>query len=120
MSTITRVPEDDLIDTYQAAKRALYDATFPALLIEEVTADGETYMALRCPRCERLVNAESLCAVSPAESWDYAEDIDDDSFDHQRVYFSQDERPDLEETLYYLHNDNHAVSLPEGWTEDWT
>lgn len=120
--TVPRVPEDALIAQYDELQTKLRAAEFPALVAEEVTDDGETYMALRCPRCGHTIDDGMLVAVSPAESWDYSEELDDHAFDHQRVTFVQDERPDLEATLYYLHGDNpgHAVSLPDGWKEDWT
>ena len=122
MTIIKPVPEDALIEAYDVAQSALRNAAFPALVVEEVTDDDETYMALRCPRCGNLIDDGTLAAISPAESWDYNEYPDDDAFDHQRVTFVQDERPDLEETLYYMHGDTpgHAVSLPDGWTETWS
>lgn len=120
--SVKPVPADILIGVYGHAQAALRAAVFPALVVEEVTDDGETFMALRCPRCDGIVSDAGLVAVSPAESWDYSEEIDDDAFDRHRVTFVQDERPNLEETLYYMHGDlpGHAVSLPDGWTEDWT
>lgn len=93
---------------------------FPRLMEEEVTDDGETYDALRCPECKSIVDSESLVAVSPAEHHATAEDLEsDDAHEHCRITFYSGERPDLEETLYYLHNE-HPVALPEGWTEGWS
>lgn len=113
---------DALIAALGAAQSAVRAHTFPALVEEEVTDDGETFMALRCPRCDGIVSDGDLFAISPAEHWAPNEYPDDDSFDHHRIYFDSEERPDLEETLYYSHGDTpgHAVSLPDGWAEDWT
>ncbi len=112
---------DALIAEYETAQAAVRGHVFPRLIEDEVTDDGETYKALRCPRCGVLVNEGELFAVSPAEHWAPNEEPDDWAFDHQRVRFDASERPDLEPTLYYKHGDDfgHAVSLPEGWTEDW-
>jgi hypothetical protein len=121
---VTPVPEDAVIEAYDAAQTAVRDVTdhFPRLVEEEVTDDGETYMALRCPRCEGLISDGDLFAISPAEHWGPNDYPDDDAFDHHRVTFDSSESPDLEETLYYRHGDypGHAVSLPEGWSEDWS
>lgn len=121
--SVNKEPIDELIAAYEAAQRALRDASSgaPALVEEEVTDDGETYMALRCPRCGELVVEVELFAVSPAEHWAPNDYPDDDAFDHRRITFDSSERPDLEETLYYKHGESgHAVTLPEGWSEDWT
>lgn len=120
--TVPRVPADALIAQYDAVQAELRDAVFPRLEVEEVTDDGETFMALRCPRCDGIISDGTLFAVSPSEHWGPNDYPDDDAFDHSRITFDSSERPDLEETLYYLHGDNpgHAVSLPEGWREDWT
>jgi len=117
--TVERVPEDALIAAYDSAQAELRDAEFPRLVVDEVIDDGETYLAVRCPRCGELVDEGELVAVSPAESWDYNDEIEPED---ARVVFNQNGSPDLGETLYYLHGDNpgHAVSLPDGWTEDWT
>jgi hypothetical protein len=124
VTAVTPVPGDALITAYEAAQMELRDATdsFPRLAEETVTDDGETYLALRCPRCGNIVSDGDLFAISPAEHWAPNDYPDDDAFDHQRVTFDSSERPDLEETLYYQHGDSpgHAVSLPEGWSEDWT
>lgn len=114
---------DQLIAEYESIQKAIRDYAFPALLEEEVTDDGETFMALRCPRCDGLVtNAGDLFAISPAEHWAESDDIGDWQMDHQSITFDSSEHPDLESTLYYRHGDSpgHAVSLPDGWTEDWT
>lgn len=121
---VTPVPQDALIEAYDRAQMELRDASesFPALFVDEVYDDGESYSALRCPRCDSIVDEGELFAVSPAEHWGPNDYVDDDAFDHRRVTFDSSERPELEETLYYRHGDNpgHAVSLPEGWTEDWS
>jgi uncharacterized C2H2 Zn-finger protein len=119
--TVPRIPEDALIAIYEEAQENLRAATFPALIAEEVTDDDETYMALRCPRCGHLIEEGDLRAVSPAESWDYNEQIGDWEFDHQLVSFGRPDNPDLQDTLYITHGDSpgHGVSLPDGWKEDW-
>jgi len=118
--TVPRVPEDALIAIYEAAKENLRRAAFPALMVEQVTDDDETYIALRCPRCGDLIEEGDLRAVSPAESWDYNEQIEEDT---RWVSFGQPDSPDLEDTLYITHGDikglAHGVSLPDGWTETW-
>lgn len=116
---------DALIEAYYAAQNDLRGHAFPALNPETVTDDGETYEALRCPRCGGLVDADALYAVSPAEHWAPAEEIGDWELDHGVITFERGENPDLDETLYYSHgmpgqDDSHAVSLPNNWTENWT
>jgi hypothetical protein len=124
VSTVTPVPEDDLIRRYEAAQAELREGTdkFPRLVMQEVTDDDETYWTLYCPRCEHSVGDGDLYAISPAEHWAPNEYLEDDAFDRHRVTFDSSERPDLEETLYYQHGDlpGHAVSLPDGWKEDWS
>ena len=121
MSNIEEHPGDLLIAEYARLQQAIRDTEFPILVQETVTDDGETWEALRCPRCDGIIsNAGDLIAVSPAEDWAYSDDIGDHEIDHQTVEFEAG-RPDLDETIYYLHDagDGHAVSLPEGWTEKW-
>lgn len=116
---------DALIAAYEQAQAALRAHAFPALEMETVTDDGETYEALRCPRCGILVDGpDDLYAVSPSEHWASAEVIDDAAFDYGRVRFGSDPNFDLEETLYYSHGmpgteGSHAVSLPTTWREEW-
>lgn len=110
---------DALIARYFELEVEIRSAQFPKLAVEEVTDGGETYMALRCPRCGSLATEDNLAAVDRALRWSYVHEPDDDSFDHQRLLFNGDGDGDYDATLYYLHNENHAVSLPEGWTEDW-
>lgn len=111
-------PIDTMIERYEALAAEITATVAPRLVVEEVTDDGETYMGLRCPRCGTLADEDNLAAVDQSTRWNYADAPDDDSFDHQRLTFNgaDDEHG---ETLYYLHNDSHAVSLPDGWTEDW-
>jgi uncharacterized C2H2 Zn-finger protein len=118
---VDAVAGDKLITDYYLLQAEVRAFRFPELLVEEVTDDGETFMALRCPRCRDLVTGEDeLKAVSPAEHWAYAwEPTGDVVFDSQEITFERGDNPDLEETLYYQHNDDHAVSLPDGWTENW-
>lgn len=117
--TIETHPGDALIAEYERLENLIRQATFPQLEVEEVTDGGETYMALRCPRCGGLADDGNLAAVDRSMRWNYADAPDDDSFDHRRLTFNSADH-EAEETLYYLHNDDHAVSLPDGWTEDWT
>lgn len=120
MTEVEPVIGDLLISKRQELEQQIRSYRFPELVGEEVTDDGETFMALRCPRCGHLVTADSLSAISPAEHWAYADDVDsDDAFDYQRITFYVGESPDLDETLYYQHNDDHAVNLPDGWKEEW-
>lgn len=118
VSNITPHPADALIAEWERLTNTITRTTFPRLEVEEVTDDGETYMALRCPRCGSLAGEETLAAVDQCTRWNYADDPDDDSFDHARLFFNGADHG-AGETLYYLHNDDHAVSLPDGWREDW-
>lgn len=111
------IPEDDLIAQADVLFDKIRGADFPALTVEEVTDDGETFTALRCPRCGRLVDADSLHAVDFAERWTSASDVDsDEAIERREVKFHFDERGDFGDTVYYRHDD-HAVNLPDGWTE---
>lgn len=87
----------------------------PELVPEEVTDSGETYDALRCPVCGTLANYDSLAAVDQAERWTHGE-LD---AEERELSLGGDDRGEFGDTLYYLHNDDHAVSLPEGWAEHW-
>jgi hypothetical protein len=119
---VPHITEDDFITEYETAQAMLRKVTFPALVEEDVTDGGETFKALRCPRCGELIDEGELFAVSPAEHWAPNSYPDDDAFDHRHITFDPSERADLEPTLYYQHGDlpGHAVSLPDGWTETWT
>lgn len=119
MGTIEAHSGDALIAEYERLENAVRQTVFPRLFVDEVEDDGETSMGLRCPRCGTLATADNLAAVDRSTRWNYASEPDDDAFDHRRITFNG-EGDDHEETLYYLHNDSHAVSLPDGWTEDWT
>lgn len=122
MTAVTPDAGDALIQAYADAQAALRAHSFPALTPETVTDDGETYEALRCPRCGQIVEGPDLYAVSPAEHWAPGDVIDDRAFDYGRVMFDANERPYLEETLYYSHGEpgaGHAVSLPGTWREEW-
>jgi len=118
--TVPRVPEDALIAQMAATEIALRDAVFPRLIEAEVEDDGETYMALRCPRCDSLVEEGSLFAHGIGWTQEENQDVGDWQFDHGRVSFGQPDQADTS-TLYYTHGDSpgHGVSLPEGWKEDW-
>lgn len=118
--SIQKHPGDALIEQREELEAKIRSTQFPELVEEEVTDDGETYMALRCPRCGLLVDDTNLAAVDEATRWTYSEGTDDDAFNHRRVTFFTDSTGDFGETIYYLHNDDHAVSLPDGWTENWS
>ncbi len=111
------IPEDDLIAQIGELFEKIRAAEFPELTVEEVTDDGETFTALRCPRCDRLVDADDLYAVDFAERWTSADDVDIDSaIDYREIRFSFDELGEFGDTIYYRHDD-HPVNLPDGWTE---
>lgn len=118
MTKITPHEGDALIAEYERLEQAIRMTTFPRLIVEKVEDDGEVYMGLRCPRCGALVDYDNLASVDQSTRWNYADMPDDDSFDHERLFFGSADH-EAGETLYYLHNDSHAVSLPEGWTEEW-
>ena len=110
---IEKCDGDDLIEEIGALfdKISLYE--FPELEVETVTDDGETYEALRCPRCGSLVAEDDLYAVDFAERWTAASDI---STDNREVIFHFDEMGEFDSSVYYRHDD-HAVNLPTNWTE---
>jgi len=95
--------------------RLIAAAEFPALVAEEVTDDGETFQALRCPVCGSLVQEDELSAVDVSERWTSA-DIDGFDFEREAVSFCFDGDDDYQDTLYYLHV-GHSVQLPDGWKE---
>ncbi|WP_336652979.1 MULTISPECIES: hypothetical protein [unclassified Leucobacter] len=118
--SITRDAGDDLIVQIAKLQQSLRDHPFPALQVEEVTDDGETYTAIRCPRCDSLVDADDLYAVDTCDRQSPAESLDTDwALQHRRATFGAHDLGTFGETLYYLH-DTHPVSLPDGWDEDWT
>ena len=107
------------IDARQALEAAAMGA--PAIFIDQVTDDeGETFPAFRCPRCGNLIDTEDFYAVTPAESWIKPCDLEADAEEpeEKQITFSNDDIPELDETLYYLHDD-HIVALPEGFSEWW-
>jgi uncharacterized C2H2 Zn-finger protein len=115
--SIMETEGDKLIEQWYALAEKIGRTAFPALRVEEITDDGETYDALRCPRCGDLVDGDELAAVDQSIRWNYARPID---MDDKGMIFDGGGYSDYGHTLYYLHNDDHAVSLPEGWTEEWT
>lgn len=118
---MTKDPEGEaLILAMREAIMAVAAHSFPELYEDTVEDDGETYQALRCPVCDGLVSDGNLAAVSVDEHWQHADDPDDDAFDHGRITFDSSDDRDLGDTVFYLHNDNHAVDLPDGWKEDWS
>lgn len=117
--SVPRVPEDALIAQIAATEIALRDAVFPRLVEELVEDDGETFKALRCPRCGLIID-DDLYAHGIGWTQEESEPMGDWQFDHERVSFGQSDQADTS-TLYYMHGDapGHGVSLPEGWKEDW-
>ena len=113
--TIESVTGDGLIARIAELQSIVREYKFPELQIETVTDDGETYEALRCPRCGNLATEDDLYAVDTTDRWNGCGDIDVDNRD---ISFSSDGSGEFGETLYYLHNE-HAVSLPDGYRESW-
>lgn len=109
-----------LLQAMRDSIKAVREHTFPRLEQVTVEDDGETYEALRCQVCDGIVSEDDLASVSVDEHWCYNEYVGDSALDYRQVTFDSDIDRDLGETVFYLHNDDHAVSLPEGWTEDWS
>lgn len=108
---------DALIASIDTLFTQIREFEFPRLTVETVTDDGETFTAIRCPRCGHLVDEGELVAVDFTERWNKCSDIaSEDAIISRTVQFWWDERGDADETLYYKHK-GHAVALPEGWTE---
>lgn len=115
---LSTLSDSGLIDLFGKIEKAITDREFPALVVETVTDDGETYEAVRCPVCGSLVSdAGDIYAVDLAHRWSPIEfDVEHDDAD---VSGGDTE---VGVTLYYWHDTHpkgHAVSLPEGWTENW-
>lgn len=116
---------DALIADYPGAAPLLHDVaahrarttTYPALTAENVTDDGETFPAVRCPWCDQIVSeGEELIVVDEAERWTR---VDGNEYDHDRhtIDPAYDGYGDYE-TLHYMHEAcGNPVDLPEGWTE---
>ena len=123
MSTIdlTALSGAELVELHKAVEKQLPLADYPQLVVETVTDDGETFQAVRCPVCKSIVSEgfSGLHAVDTALRWTEPEfDMDHDEVD---LYGEDDDAP-WGETLYYWHEaypKGHAVSLPEGWRENW-
>lgn len=101
-----------------AAHVAVEAFEFPALAEAEVTDDGETYQALRCPWCGAvLTGEEDIAAVDQAERWTRSDWIGDEDFQRHQLPISFDDRGEFGDTLYYKTECcEKPVSLPEGWT----
>lgn len=120
MSEITPIPGDALIIQWLNLPDEIRAIDFPRLEVETVTDDGETYEALRCPRCGYLVETGELYAVDNSLRLAEAYEIGDEDFQHKSIVFDS-ENADAGATIFYQHGyGGHAVSLPESWTEDWT
>ncbi|MFT4260379.1 hypothetical protein [Microbacterium sp.] len=107
---------DNLIAEWERLTALIAKTEFPRLKVMEVVERGETFTTLECPRCGEVVRGGDLAAVDQSVRQNYAHDMDVDDED---VRFDNGDI-DFGATLYYLHKDDHAVSLPEGWTESWT
>lgn len=113
---------------FEKALAALRDVAHeaPELQPQTVTDDGEEFEALRCPVCNLIVNAEELRAVDVVERWSYNEEMGDEDFNHRQVIFdgtSGEQNIEYDITVYWTHGDTSAacfVTLPEGWTEEWS
>jgi hypothetical protein len=118
--TIEHHPFDDLVEAWGQAEAALKnpDTPAPALEVTEVTDDGETWTALRCPRCGSIVDPYELIAVDMSIRWNRSDDIGDEDFVRETISFAGSDHDDYGDTLFYMHNE-HTVSLPDGWKESW-
>ncbi|QHC68724.1 hypothetical protein GSU68_18625 (plasmid) [Rathayibacter sp. VKM Ac-2759] len=107
---------DAMLATIESLHQQVWAAA-PVLTVETVTDDGETYQALRCPVCARLVSdGGELRAVDVSTRWSSAEP---DVENRQMDMTAGDH--DYGSTLYYVHwtGEAHAVVPPEGWSESW-
>lgn len=117
--THTAETGDELIAMLASLQERIRDHTFPALTVEEITDDRETFTVIRCPRCDTIVDTDNLFTVDTCERQNPADDLDSDwALQHQKATFSTSSAT-FGEPLYYLHGD-HAVSLPDGWDLAWT
>ena len=117
---LTTLSGAELVELHKAVEKQLPLADYPQLVVETVTEDGETFQAVRCPVCDSIVShgGEGLYAVDNALRWTSAEF----DLEHEDVDLNG-ENSNYGDTLYYWHatySEGHAVSLPEGWTEDWS
>lgn len=116
---ISELSGPELVTLFHAVMTALPKADYPQLIEEQVTDDGETYDAVRCPVCGSLVSdSDDIYAVDVALRWTSAEF----RTDYSTVELDGGHDADYGDTLYYKHGDgksSHAVSLPDGWTEEW-
>lgn len=91
-------------------------ASFPRLTVENVTDDGETFVALRCPVCGSLVTDEDLALIQVSERRFMADEIMEEDFIHERITFEAGGiRFGSSNLSYYLHDDRCMVALPENW-----
>lgn len=107
---------DGMLEAIESLHQQVWAAA-PVLTIETVSDDGETYQALRCPVCARLVSdGGELRAVDVSTRWSSAEP---DVENRQMDVTAGDH--DYGSTLYYVHwtGEAHAVVPPEGWSESW-
>ena len=117
---ITDPEGDALLQAMRDAIQAVKAHQYPELYEDTVEDDGETYQSLRCPVCGTLASEGTIAAVSVDEHWCNNGETDEDSLDHQYIAFDPDIDRDLGDTIFYIHNDDHPVSLPDGYTEQWS
>lgn len=112
------VTEDtDLLLTLLATVRdRLRNAEFPEMIAHDVWDDGESYLALRCPRCESSSpDSSGIMAVDLSERWTTG----DEEIDEERhaVSFTYDETAEYEGSHYQCAQCYGPVTLPDGWRE---
>lgn len=71
---------EDLLNEWYALATKIQHHQFPPLVVEEVTDDGETFIAVRCPHCGLIVSeGEELVSVDWTTRYTrsgMAEDVD--------------------------------------------
>lgn len=90
---------------------------YPALVVEEITDDGETYDGMRCPWCGTdVANADELVALDENDriTTFAADDFDWERHSVTTIYDGIGQF----DGLAYVHIECYRpVSLPDGWTE---
>ena len=102
----------DMVTTY------VRDAEYPALQVEQITDDGETYDGMRCPWCHvDVANADELVALDENDrvTTFTADDFDWDRHSISTTYDGHGQFDGLD----YVHLECYRpVALPEGWREN--
>lgn len=116
---IAASPEIALAAFYALSEK-ISELKFPELLVEDVDDDGDTFKALRCPRCRQIVSeGDGFSEVDLAIRWNPSMGISEEEFVHNQVLISTSDSNF--ETLHYRCDQcGEAVSLPEGWISSWT